>query len=148
MRCRCGRITLRVLGAWSPSASLQVATVPGLPRSVHIDRDNSPTSDYERVKVRWKAPTDVGGSSLTGWLVRVSPIRGATGGGVVVHSNLTGPVYYDEDDRFYRVSITIPENLWGQTWYGGVRATNIVGTGEAAWSTQKADPYTPDWWDG
>lgn len=97
--------------------SIRIPAAPGVVSGV----DATSQSDGS-VKVTWTAPTDDGGSTVTGYSVILSPASGA---------DLTKTVLGTTHATF--------ENVAAGTWTAKVSATNLAGTGV---STSDASPLT------
>lgn len=101
----------------STYSSIRIPAAPGVVTAV----DATSQSDGS-VKVTWTAPTDDGGSTVTGYSVTLSPSSG---------SDLTKTVLGTTQATF--------ENVAAGTWTAKVSATNLAGTGV---STSDASPLT------
>lgn len=97
--------------------SIRIPAAPGVVSGV----DATSQSDGS-VKVTWTAPTDDGGSTVTGYSVILSPASG---------SELTKTVLGTTQATF--------ENVAAGSWTAKVSATNLAGTGV---STSDASPLT------
>jgi hypothetical protein len=97
--------------------SIRIPAAPGVVSGV----DTTSQSDGS-VKVTWTAPSDDGGSTVTGYSVTLSPASG---------SDLTKTVLGTVQATF--------ENVAAGTWTAKVSATNLAGTGV---STSDATPLT------
>lgn len=87
--------------------SVRIPAAPGLPSGV-----DAVAQDDGSVKVTWTAPTDDGGSTITGYSIALTPANG---------TELTTTVRAATQTSF--------SNVGAGTWTAKVAATNLAGTG-------------------
>ncbi|HXC75648.1 MAG TPA: GH25 family lysozyme [Candidatus Acidoferrum sp.] len=107
------------LSSWAGLPLMAPATVPGPPTAV------SATAGTAQATLSWTAPTNTGGSEITGY--KVTPFIGATAQTTIpTDSNATG--------------FTVNSLLSGTTYTFKVAAINSIGTGSASAASNAVTP--------